>query len=201
MTDKRFDNRTKQQFQKDILHCTKVESFWMKTFAEECKINENFHLEKYVDNGVANDGSYVQSGKSTYGADYKVWLLDKNRSNNVEQFPLEVKFAPTAGKITLKNRDIEGYIKEKASILFIVNTKQPTLKKPKNHNLNEHISFIKKHMSNIRFGIMYPETIATLNQKFKTIKIPYMGGKSGIIIESKYFDQLFKLYDFSVTKN
>lgn len=184
----RFDSRDKNQFKKDIKFGTMMEQYWIDRFRESA----NFHIEKIIDNGADNTGEFIENGKSTFGADYYV-VGDYTG-------PLEVKWAPTFGKITLKIKDIRAYKKEKAGILFILPAKKidEDLRKPKDHNFAKHIQKIEKHLTNLRWGIMMPQEVRTLEEKNKDrIKpIKYMGNKMGIIIPESEFYQYFTLHKF-----
>lgn len=194
MTDKRFDNRTKSEFKKQIRFGTQVETYWFKKFIKQVELSNNLSLVEYCDNGVANDGLYIPTGQKTSGADYMVSIYDKDKY--YENLPLEVKFAPTKGKITLKEGDLKGYTREKAAILFIINTGLRSFRMPKNKNIKEHITSIEKNIGQFKWGICWPEKVSSLLQSYSVIPIPYMGGKSGIIIPESDFSSLFEMKGF-----
>ena len=188
MSMNRFDNRDKKQFKKDIKFGTLMEQYWIERFKESA----NFYIQEIRNNGADNSGEFIESGKSTFGADYYL-TGDYNG-------PLEVKWAPTFGKITLKIKDIRAYKKEKAGILFVLPAKKldVDLRKPKDHDFEKHIKRIEQHLTDIRWGIMMPQEVASLEEKNKErIKpIKYMGNKMGIIIPESEFYQYFTLNKF-----
>ena len=88
-----------------------------------------------------------------------------------------------------KRADLKAYAKENASILFIYNTGKANLRKPKDYNLDTHIQRIESNAKDIRWGMMWRDSVKKFyreckrGQVFKPIS--YMGNKSGVVIESK----------------
>lgn len=197
--DKRFDNRSKDTFKKDIKFSTMLEGYLFKEWTKRVHKTSNYILEEYGDNGVNNDGEFIDSGNSTFGADFIVTLSEGKTIH--ENLPLEMKFVPTAGKFTLKKNDLRAYEKENAAILFIYNSKNCglDLRKPKDYNLDSHIKKIQSKSKDIKWGIMFPEMVSKvlgLTNRFK--KIYYMGNKEGIVIKSNEFDEFFDQYSWEV---
>jgi len=177
----RFDNRSVSTFKKDIMFGTMLEKYFFERWLEIAKtIDPNLTWE---DNGCGNDGEFIAKG-NTAGADYKV--------NNV---PLELKWVPTAGKFTLKENDLKAYIREGANILFIYNTGNAKLRKPKDYDLDRHIELIEQNESDIRWGIMRGCGVHELYNYAKETDlfrpINYMGGKSAVVLKSKDFNKYF----------
>ena len=186
----RFDNRTKDQFKKDIYFGTMLEKYFME------KIAEHDCISNVRDNGVGNDGGFIESGVNTSGADYMVDIEwnDEEGHGGTFNLPLEVKWVPTYGKFTLKVNDLKAYIREKAAILFIYTNKYLPLKKPRDHDLKAHIKLIEHHSEHLRWGIMFPDTVKSfLECKQDEIKkIPYMGNKLGIVLPQSEFGNWIK---------
>ena len=120
MTDKRFDNRSKATFKKDIKFGTAMETYFFDKWVQSCDDRDDISSYICRDNGVGNDGEYVATGTNTSGADYMVDYFDSE--NGFTNLPLEVKWVPTAGKLSLKINDLRAYQKENAGILFIYNS-------------------------------------------------------------------------------
>lgn len=182
----RFDNRSISTFKKDIKFGTMLEKYFFETWVGNVNhiyTELDFHIDSWDDNGCGNDGEFIASG-NTAGADYKV--------NDV---PLEVKWVPTAGKLTLKKRDMRAYSEEKAAILFIYNTGRANLRKPKDYDLDRHIKLIEQNESDIRWGVMSAKNVEFLHDEWSRYKeykpIPYMGNKMGKVIKSEDFNKYF----------
>jgi hypothetical protein len=182
----RFDNRSVSTFKKDIKFGTMLEKYFFETWVGNVNhvyTGLDFNIDSWENNGCGNDGEFIASG-NTAGADYKV--------NDV---PLEVKWVPTAGKLTLKRDDMRAYSNEKAAILFIYNTGKANLRKPKDYDLERHIKLVESQSQHIRWGVMSAKNVAFLHDdwgKHKEYKpIPYMGNKMGKVIKSEDFHQYF----------
>lgn len=191
-TDKRFDNRSKDTFKKDIAFATRLEGYFFNEWIDRASNTSNVILESWGDNGCGNDGGFIQSGASTFGADFIVSMF--YRGKHYENLPLEFKWVPTAGKFTLKQNDLKAYAKEKAAILFVYNTKNCgiDMRKPKDYDLDIHIKRIERKSKDIKWGIMFPDMVnhlLGLTNRFKPI--PFMGNKIGIMIQSNEFPKLF----------
>jgi hypothetical protein len=197
--DRRFDNRSKDTFKKDIKFATMLEGYFFSEWIERAANTSSVILESWGDNGVNNDGEFIESGNSTMGADFKVSMFYKDKHYN--NLPLEMKWVPTAGKFTLKKNDLRAYQKENAAILFVYNTKNCGLdmRKPRDYNLEKHVSKIEGKAKDIKWGIMFPEMVTEilgLTNRFK--KIQYMGWKEGIVIQSNEFDKFFDQHNWEV---
>lgn len=192
-TDKRFDNRSKDRFMKDIAFGTALERYFFNRFIQSCNGKDHIDIFKYQDNGVDNDGKFVESGTNTAGADYKVDMCyGLFECDNV---PLEVKWVPTHGKLTLKEADLRSYEREGAAILFIYTTKRVDLRKPKDYDLDKHIEKIENYNDILRWGIMLPFQVDQLlrqsREQGKIKPISYMGNKPGIILPQSEFSDWF----------
>ena len=196
--DKRYDNRTKSQFKKDIKFGTMMETYVFNKWVELCVTRDDVVISNYGDNGIGNDGEYVKTGTNTSGADY---IADLNYEGvQYDNLPIEVKWVPTAGKFSLKVNDLKAYIKEDAAILFVFNSKSPTLKRPKDYNFEKYIDKIESHAHQLKWCIMLPEIVEVFldfhKHQDKIEKIPYMGFKPGIILQEKDFCNWFKVKDW-----
>ena len=124
------------------------------------------------------------------------------KGHECEDLPLEVKWVPTAGKLTLKENDLKAYEREEAAILFIYNSVKcnVNLKKPKDYDFDKHISRIEGKASDIKWGIMMPEKVTELLTKYRDQFEPiwYMGNKSGIIIKQQDFSKFFNIHDWNI---
>ena len=199
VVDTRFDNRSKGTFKKDIHFATKLEKYFFNKFVDICHNRDDIHIDNMADNGVDNDGKFVE-GINTSGADYRVDIEYLNCI--IEDHPLEIKWVPTAGKLTLKVADLKAYIRERASILFIYNTINcgTNLKKPRDYNFEKHVKLIESKSDQIKWGIMFADDVKRfLEEKEDEIQpIFYMGNKKGIILEQKEFGQWFTEENWSV---
>ena len=192
---KRFDHRTKDTFKKDIKFGTSMEAYWWEKLISYADDSPFLTIDNWEDNGCGNDGEFIASG-NTAGADY---LADMHyRDRYCEELPIEIKWVPTAGKFTLKEADLKAYVAEGASILFIYNSVRcgNDLRKPKDHDFEKHIKKIESLMHNIKWGVMMPEKVKEFyeNAKDNNLFTPifYMGGKQGIVLQQRDFDQWFK---------
>lgn len=192
MRDRRFDHRSKNTFKKDIAFGTAVEKYFWNGFLTQLDL----YGIKYTNadnNGVDNDGGYIETGNKTAGADYRITVANRD-------LPLEVKWVPTPGKLTLKKGDLIGYKREGAAILFIINMKGPSLRKPRDYDLEAHLAKIEQKKRDIMWGVMMPEKVDALLHMCDTYSgklcwesISYMGGKTGVVIPEKDFVDWFKL--------
>jgi len=189
--DKRFDNRSKDTFKKDISFGTAIEKYFWTGFLDQLD-KYNVSYENASDNGVGNDGEYVETGTNTAGADYIIDI--KNGDNWNRNVPMEVKWVPTAGKLTLKKADLQSYVREGAAILFIYNSVRDIvdLRKPKDYNLDAHIKRIEYKKHDIKWGVMFPHRVKKVLETAHFEPIPYMGNKIGVIIKQRDFDTWFK---------
>lgn len=198
----RFDNRTVATFKKDIYFATKLEKYFFNEWLNRCK--PWIQISEHSDNGCGNDGEFIEKG-NTAGADYRIsgLLTTEDEACAIIDTPLEIKWVPTAGKFTLKENDLKAYIKEKASILFIYNAVScgTNLRKPKDYDLEKHIKLVESKSQQIRWGIMWDNTVrkfyddAKKNNLFKPIH--YMGGKSGVVLKQKDFPKWFKEHNWT----
>ena len=192
----RFDWRSKGTFMKDIRFGTAMEKYFFHKWREVAE-SQGFKILRYSDNGVDNDGEYIEEGVNTAGADYRVDMSHDSRT--VANLPLEVKWVPTSGKLTLKKNDLKSYKREGAAILFILNMGRARLKKPSDYDIDKHISRIEDASRDIYWGIMMPEkvkAILEMDNKFKPIS--YMGNKIGIVIEEFEYPKYMNLREFEV---
>ena len=197
--DKRYDNRTQGTFKKDIKFGTMMEKYFFNKWVELCNSRDDIIITNWNDNGIGNDGEYVKTGTNTSGADY---IADLNYEGvQYDNLPIEVKWVPTAGKFTLKVNDLKAYIKEDAAILFIYNSKSPTLRKPTDYNFEKHIKRIESVADQLKWCIMFPETVEVFldfhRHQGKIENIPYMGNKPGIILKQENFDLWFTVKDWT----
>ena len=191
MVDKRFDNRSKDDFKKHIKFTTQVEKYFFNRWLEVCKNNPDVDIDNWSDNGIENDGEYIATGTNTSGADY---MVDMTYHGTYKNLPLEMKWVPTAGKFTLKVNDLKAYIKEEAAILFIYNAEScgTNLRTPKHHDLDKYTKLIESKQHQFKWGIMWPHNVKAVLEDFKDAgrvqKIPYMGHKPGIVIKQEEFN-------------
>lgn len=184
---KRFDNRDKETFSRDIKFGTMMEQLWMrKCLPEIIKHNIYPGFISLKDNGVDNTGEFQE--RSNGNADFIV-------TTNQGQHPLEVKWAPTKGKITLKLHDLTGYLNQGADILVIYNNSNVSLKQPTHTDYSQHWAIIEKYMDKIQWGIIYNSSIRKILE-LTPQKIFYMGGKQGFIINESAFHHYFILRNF-----
>lgn len=185
---KRFDKRTKEAFAKDIKFGTMIEQFWMrKCLPEIIKHNLYPGFLSIKENGVDNTGEF--QNRPNGNADFLV-------VTNTNEHPLEIKWAPTKGKITLKEQDLKNYVNQNADILLIYNNSNVSLRQPKHTNYSEHWSKILQFIEQIQWGIIYSSSIKSI-LKLTPEKIYYMGNKPGFIIKEKDFGQYFNLRNFT----
>ena len=197
----RFDNRSKNTFKKDIKFSTMLEKYFFNKWLDIVENSDTINVSSWGDNGCGNDGEFIAKG-NTAGADYKISGLLSGSEVNEEltDEPLEIKWVPTAGKFTLKENDLKAYVREKASILFVYSSVRCSedLRIPKkDYNLSKHIKKIelKAEKGEIKWGIMWSPKVkqfynyAKDNNLFRPIN--YMGGKQGVVLQQKDFNNWF----------
>ena len=197
----RFDNRSKNTFKKDIKFSTMLEKYFFNKWLDIVENSDTINVSSWGDNGCGNDGEFIAKG-NTAGADYKISGLLSGSEVNAEltDEPLEIKWVPTAGKFTLKENDLKAYVREKASILFVYSSVRCSedLRIPKkDYNLSKHIKKIelKAEKGEIKWGIMWSPKVkqfynyAKDNNLFRPIN--YMGGKQGVVLQQKDFNNWF----------
>lgn len=189
----RFDFRDKETFKKDIYFSTMLEKYWWEKWLSVTESRRDILVKNPKSNGCDNTGEFIEKGM-TAGADYMADLT--YRGQTVNQCPIEIKWVPTKGKITLKENDIKAYIKEAACILFVYCCDgDEDLRKPKDYDLDKHIALIENQFHNIRWGLLSHEKLKSLYDKYKTeqkIKpIKYMGYKNGLVLPQADFDNWF----------
>ena len=195
----RFDNRSKDEFKKDIYFGTLLEKYFFQEWLKVADSSDFINVQSWGDNGCGNDGAFIEKG-NTAGADYKISGELTMRSGNivpVTDMPLEIKWVPTAGKFTLKKGDLKAYVRESANILFIYNSVKcgTDLRKPKDRDLEKHIKKIEAIGHQIKWGIMLAEKVKEFyefheqNGNFRPIN--YMGGKPGVVLKQSQFSDWF----------
>jgi len=192
----RFDHRSKDTFKKDIKFGTLLEKYFFNRWLDVAW-NQGFDIHSHTNNGIDNDGEYIEEGINTAGADYKVSMSYKDQ--HCDNLPVEVKWVPTSGKLTLKRNDLKAYSKEGAAVLFILNMGSARLKKPADYDLQNHINKIEDNAEDIRWGIMMPDKvdkILSLHDRFEPIW--YMGNKIGIIIKEQEYNKFFNLRNWCI---
>lgn len=192
MNKGRFDKRTRDVFARDILFSTNLEKYFFDQWVDRCK-KRNIIISNIRDNGVDNTGQFIENGK-TSGADYMIDLSYNQRQ--CTDMPIEVKWVPTFGKLTLKVGDLKAYLRESAAILFIYTSKSfKNLRKPQDYDLTKHIALIESIDDFIMWGLMMPEKIEQFlktSQEMNLIRpINYMGGKPGIVLQQLDFSNWF----------
>jgi hypothetical protein len=183
--DKRFDNRSKDAFKKDIYFGTAVESYWWDKLLVEAERCNGFGFDHHRSNGCGNDGRYLKTGTNTGGADYYAsgWVFDQSFAHGIE-----VKWVSSPGRITLKKADVDCYLKEGSGLYIIQNIDRSIdLRKPKgNHNIETHLSRLDKACADgkIVWSLMLANNFACMMDEFTDYRpIKYMGNKQGVVIQ------------------
>ena len=183
--DKRFDNRSKDAFKKDIYFGTAVESYWWDKLLEEAERCNGFGFSSHFSNGCANDGRYLKTGTNTGGADYYAsgWVFDQKFAHGIE-----VKWVSSPGRITLKKADVACYLKEGSGLYIIQNIDRDLdLRKPKgDHDIEKHLSSLRRACADFKivWSLMLAENFACMMDEFNDYRpIKYMGNKQGVVIQ------------------
>jgi hypothetical protein len=190
----RFDYRSIDTFKKQIKFSTQLEKYFFQKWLDVCDNLPHITVQNPRNNGVDNDGEFVAAGV-TSGADYMVDLVyGKKRYSDV---PIEIKWVPTFGKLTLKVGDLKAYIREGAAILFIyTKSSQVDLRLPKDYDLEKHINKIESVQNDLCWGIMTPDKVKVFLSQAKENgliqNVHYMGGKPGIVLNQDEFHKWFK---------
>jgi hypothetical protein len=199
----RFDNRSVDTFKKDIYFATKLEKYFFNKWLDVIKRSDDITVSSWEDNGCGNDGEFIEKG-NTAGADYKIsgYVTQHNGKQSVAtklvDEPLEIKWVPTAGKLTLKENDLKAYIREGASILLIYNSVNcgADLRKPKDYDFDKHIKLLDSKGQQIKYGIMWHDKVKDFYNDAKEnglVKpIFYMGNKPGVILKQEYYSKWFR---------
>jgi hypothetical protein len=176
-----------------------IEQYWWHRWLGKATSSQSIEIEEPRDNGCGNDGKFIESG-NTAGADYRADITYQGIS--IKNCPIEIKWVPTAGKFTLKENDLKAYVREGAGILFIYNDVKcgTDLRKPKDHDLDNHIKLIESKISQIKWAFMWPSSVEDFydcsreNNLFRPIN--YMGGKSAVVLSQVDFDKWFTQEDW-----
>jgi hypothetical protein len=190
---RRFDFRDKETFKKDIYFSTMLEKHWWEKWLSATKNRDDILVQNPRSNGCDNTGEFIEHGP-TSGADYIATLTYKGVQ--VEDCPVEIKWVPTSGKITLKEGDIKAYLKENAYILLIYSfAGDVDLKKPKDYDLDKHIQRIEDNLDNIAWALLSSEKLRELYQNFladgRIKPVPYVGNKNALVLKSSEYDSWF----------
>lgn len=181
--DKRFDNRSKETFKKDIYFGTAVESHWWDKLLVEAERCNGFGFNNHFSNGCGNDGRYLETGTNTGGADYwaEGWVFDQSFAHGIE-----VKWVSSPGRITLKKADVACYLKEGSGLFIIQNiSNDANLRKPKDHDIQKYLSRLDKACvdGKIVWSLMLADNFAAMMDEFNNYRpIKYMGNKLGVVI-------------------
>ena len=161
----RKDNRTDEQFAKDISCRTKKEAFLKNLFVSEMRYRGH-EVETY-DLGVNNNGE-VFKGKSNCSADYRFKINDS-------LYDLDIKNSFVKNKCTFKVHNLKQYIKAGAGILLFYNT----------GNINYDTSNNEKKKT--KWGVIKPEKIQKMLDDKPWFYEPKFGNKLCVqIFESEY---------------
>lgn len=191
----RFDSRSEKEFKKDIYFGTLLEKYLFNEWQSRIKDHPSIEVTNPKDNGADNTGKFIASGK-TSGADYRVDIVYEDF--RAKSHPLEIKWVPTYGKLTLKLGDLKGYDKEGASILFIYSSENHgiDLRKPKDYDFTNHVNRIAGIAHQLRWGLLTRNKLKEFLQWHSTnnlVKpIKYMGNKPGIVLQQEDFHKWFK---------
>lgn len=103
-----MDNRTKEQFEKDIKEGTAIERKIIDLFAERWE-EKMGNRPTIIDNGCGNDGEYLDDNHVSADADFIF-----------EGMPFEVKFIrPDVNCFHMKERQVKSYIRQGAYVLQV----------------------------------------------------------------------------------
>ena len=191
-------------FKKDIYFATKLEKYFFSEWLEKVKSGASgLHVTEWSDNGCGNDGEFIAKG-NTAGADYKISgsIKGEGLDANLTDEPLEIKWVPTAGKFTLKQNDLQAYVREQASILFIYNSVRcgTDLRKPRDYDFDRHIKLVESKSQQIKWGIMWSPRVKEFYNNVNKVSgfrpISYMGGKQGVVLKQQDFSKWFVSYDW-----
>lgn len=109
----RRDNRTVEEFYKDIQEGSKIEREIIDLYVDLIE-RETGNVLTVEDNGIDNSGKLIQ-GKVNSNADY---LIDGK--------PIEVKYCrPINPVFRLKESQVKSYIKQKARVLMVMGWDSP----------------------------------------------------------------------------
>ena len=181
--DKRFDNRSKETFKKDIYFGTAVESYWWNKLLVEAERQNGFGFVSHRSNGCGNDGRYLKTGTNTGGADYwaEGWVFDQPFAHGIE-----VKWVSSPGRITLKKADVDCYLREGSGLFIIQNvSNDANLRKPKDHDIQKYLSRLDKACVDCKivWSLMLADNFAAMMDEFNNYRpIKYMGNKLGVVI-------------------
>ena len=183
----RLENRSVAEFTSHIAFTTEVESRIMDAWAE----SSNSGCLWYQDNGVDNNGGFVKNGVDTSAVDFIANI------NGIET-PIEMKFVPTKGKLSLKSADIHNYLRQNANVLFVFNMSDKTLKVPEDKDIKKHWRKIRDTWKAglLKWAIVGPSTLVEMHEKNREVLIPYMGFKPGIIVDESEYGHYFRLRRF-----
>jgi hypothetical protein len=181
MADKRFDNRDRETFKKDIARSHSIQQWLIDYWVKEMAAND-YHIE-YENTGTDNSGRFLE--QATNEPDYYISIFDKINKTECKQ-SVEVKTAPHYKYLNFKVESLEAIVKYNAyTLLFIgVDTKAETKK-----DLESSLRYAS-------WCFFSPKTAAKiLSLPSRSVKNFY-GGKPCIEIKAIDFDRWFKVKPF-----
>ena len=166
----RQDNRTINQFTKDIANRTKKERFLVDLFKCECEYRGHTVIIK--DNGVDNSGQIVS--QATCAADFEITI------DGIAAL-YDVKCSPVSTRCTFKRHSLKQYVAQQGNILLFYGVGRI------DNDLNQF------DYNNARYGVISTNNIVKLLELPVYIE-PLFGNKPCIKILANVFDNYFKSY-------
>jgi len=161
----RKDNRTDEQFAKDISCRTSKEVFLKNLFVSE--MIHRGHTVKTENLGIDNEGK-VFKGKSNCSADYRFTVNDS-------VYDLDIKNSFVKNKCTFKVYNLKQYVKANAGILLFYNTGDI------NYDTNNAV------LEKTKWGVIKPEKIQKMLDDKPWFHEPKFGNKLCVrIFENEY---------------
>jgi len=166
----RKDNRTTEQFKKDIEQRTTKERFLINLFKEIAE-KEGYGVV-IKDNGIDNTGKLIE--KSDCRPDFEVTLVD---FLGADTYLYEVKNSPVSSMWTFKVYQLEEYLKYKSHILIFWSTGY----------IDGHHDRLNKETT--RWGVIPTGKIKEMLKNHKAYNEPSFGNKKCIRIYEKDFSK------------
>lgn len=167
----RKDNRTLEQFKKDIDNRTKKEKFLVELFRKECEFRN--HKIDIVDFGVDNSGKLVKVASCS--PDYLISVDGVGRL-------YDVKCSPVSTRCTFKQHSLKKYVEYNANLLLFYGVGR----------LDTSLKNFDK--VNARFAIVSTDKIEKILEYKESYIEPLFGNKPCIKLLPNEYSKYWKSY-------
>lgn len=178
---RRKDRRTLGEFALQVYDSSMREKFliteWLKILGRE-----DVRIEDY---GIANDGRIIMDPDGEQGKpDYRI-ISDKG------VFKFEVKFCPTAAKLTFKSGDLHSYIDHDATVLIIMANMAMI-----GPNGFAHVEKPLEVPAGTKWTLLFKETCKKMLLELPVVQYREIGYKRGVQLKKHNMHKFIKVRDW-----